>query len=251
MEFKLSAFSQQANMELQVLRPVFGNEPNWRAFGQNCRKICDNLLIVATSELMAFANDQAFRAALRDCVQTWCDYLVLSRKKYDKEPVLFYHTPLDAAIICQDSDLLDAIAHAMPKEHQPEEEYKTQFLTCWLKIRLATEQKTAPSKALLADIDALENHRVVPKDLDLAKALIGLDELNETDFWQAFESAGYEHEQWLEERLADELSLKPSHMASRRFIWFSGLAWLKLADRYGFSAPTTGYQCCPGEALKL
>lgn len=251
MELKLSAFIQQANMELQALRPVFGNEPNWRTFGQSCKKVCENLLIVATAELVAFANDRAFSLALHDCAQTWHDYLALSRKKYGREPVLFYNTPLDAAVICQDQAQLTAIVNNMPEVHQPEEEYKTQFLTCWIKIRLATGKISEPSEALLADIDALEHHRVIPRDLDLAKALLGLDGLNETDFWQAFESAWYEHEQWLEERLADELSVKPSYMASRRFIWFAGLAWLKLAERYNFSSPARGYQYCPEEALSL
>lgn len=94
----------------------------------------------------------------------------------------------------------------------------------------------------------LQNSEQNSMNSDLFKALLGLNELTESDFWSNFETALYAHEMATEER-AQSLTTK-STFVTNRFIWYEGLVWLTLAKRRGFTQPSSAYKYCPAEALQ-
>lgn len=79
--------------------------------------------------------------------------------------------------------------------------------------------------------------------------MLGLQGLTEDDFWGFFIDALYIHEQWVERKNNSVATSIPGFLA-HRYIWFEGLAWLRLARINGFTVPSAGILYCPDEVLE-
>lgn len=248
MSYNLSVLSESANLELKHLLGSIQAAGEWATFHHDTRKVCNHFLTLAASSLLAEMDRDKFFVNLYRCAENWHRYLELSRRQFHRQPSLFYHTPLHAAVITGDQQLLIKLRAVLPERFQKGEAYEAPFHTCWLQIRLSTNGCIL-DEVVRKHLTALEECEKEPAEAPLIKALLELEDLGEADFWGQFESLLYLHEENIEARAQDPLDVMASRFPANRFIWFEGVVWLNLARKKGFVQPSTGYAYCPDEAL--
>ena len=220
----------------------------WSDFRHVSRQVCDNFMTLATASLLADMKPALFFQNLRRSAENWRRYLVSSRDHYKTPSPLHFNSPLYAAIIADDMALLNEIKQAMPTQWQKGEEYQDKFHVSWLHLLLCINGCQLDEK-IEEHLTALENCAADNNQLDLFKALLGLEELTEEDFWSQFEHCLYAYDETVEKRVL-ALTTSVIQFAPHRFIWFEGLAWIFLALKKRFKLASSLYLYCPDEALE-
>lgn len=236
---------------LYQLEQAIGSIPlagEWDVFRDKTRKICDHFLTLAAASLLADMKVQFFFQNLCRSAENWRRFLVSSRDFFSQQPTLNYNLPLYAAIIANDITLLKGLSDALPKQYLPGEEYEDKFIICKLHITLALNNCAMDDEveSLLVQLSQAE---VDPNILQQFKSLLALEDLNEADFWLSFDDAIYAHEANIETAM-NLPTTQISQFIAQRFIWFQGLAWLRLAMMRGYQIPSRAILYCPDEALE-
>lgn len=221
---------------------------DWVQFRSEARKICDHFLTLAAASLLADMKIPFFFQNLCRSAENWRHFLVSGHDHYHQQITLNYNAPLYAAIIADDTRIIQGIVDALPASFLKGEEYEDRFTTCKLHALLAMS-RCALNDEIKSLLDVLVNAEKEPFNSILFKALLGLDDLGEVDFWEQFETALYAYEELVESKKVT-VTVKISEFIAHRYIWFEGLAWLRLALGKGFTLPSNTIAFCPDEALE-
>jgi len=221
---------------------------DWPGFRNSCRSVCDNFLTLAVASLLSDMKSELFFQNLYRVAENWRRYLVSSATHFKKRTSLLYNTPLYAAIIANDSDLLSEVANVLPTGWSKSEEYEDQFHASMLHTCLSLNGCRLSDQAKLL-LQALVNCETDSLRSDLFKSLLGVDDLKETDFWESFENALYTHEEYVNGRVAS-IATNIRQFVPHRYIWFEGIVWLRFAISKGFVLPSKMIAFCPDEALQ-
>ena len=222
---------------------------SWAEFNSQCRGVCDHFLTLAAASLLAdFKPDFFFQNSLRSA-ENWRRFLLCAQSHYQERPSLMYCEPLYAAINANDLTLVQKIKEALPTTWSETVEYQHRFLIPDIFSDVALSDFQTVSVELNTKLEQLYECEPEPIRAKLFSALLGLDDLTEDDFWDQFETALYAHEEQIQNKIS-AVSTKISEFIAHRFIWFEGLAWLRLAQHKRFSRPSEHMLFCPDEALK-
>ncbi len=247
--YDLKAFQQNAIGQLEELQGAIRLDDDLSNFRKVTRMVCDNFMTLAAASLLADMKPDLFFQNLWRSADNWRRYLLSCAGHYDKPPTLLYNSPLYAAIVTDDSELLAAIAKALPKSWQQGEEYEDQFIISKLLLSLSQNGQKS-DRDVETSLVALEACEEDSTQSDLVKALLGLEDLKESDFWSYFETALYAHEEVIQDRVSS-FTTKVTHFIPHRYIWYNGVVWLRLAIKKGFVLPSKSIMFCPDEALDL
>ncbi len=246
-DYDLKGTQADAKVELSQFIGRVRLAGDWQNFRADMRVICDNFLTLAAASLLADMKVNFFFLNLCRCAENWRRFLLTSREYFHRHVPLTYNAPLYAAIIANDPNIVRGIAAALPQDWLPGEEYEDEFRKLKLYAQLATNG-VALDKAVEEQLHLLEAAEQEPMVSGLFKALLGIDDLTEEDFWSQFEVALYAHEEQTEQKI-NGVATKINQFIAHRFIWFEGLAWLCIAKHRGFVLPSANIKYCPDEAL--
>lgn len=219
-------------------------------FDEFCRQgqeICNNFLTLSAASLLVDMKLDLFFINLSRAAENWRRILVSTSEYYQCEMSLAYHAPIYGAIISRSDVLADGLLKALPRHWKEGEEYEDEFHLCWL-LLLVFQSKCMTTKDIDVHLGLLEGASKDTTNVVLMKSLLGLSEHTEEDFWSAFETALYTHEELTQKRI-ESFSTHNLKFIAHRYIWFQGLAWLKLAQLKGYSIPSSNIKYCPDEAL--
>lgn len=233
--------------QLSEMIGVVRLDGEWSQFRVHTRSVCDHFLTLAAASMLADMKPHFFFLNLCRCAENWRRFLVSSRDHFAVQPPLSYAAPLHAAIIAQDKTLIRGILENLPASYSEGEEYEDRFLATKL-LALMADSGCSPNKPIDEALSALEKTTMQPLKTQMFKALLGKDDLQEEDFWSEFETALYLYEEETEAKVKSVV-VKISEFIAHRFIWFEGLALLRLAQAKGFTSPSADIKYCPEEAL--
>lgn len=247
-DYDLKGMQAVSKYQLGITIDTVFLDDDWVKFRSEAREICDHFLTLATASLLADMKIPFFFQNLCRSAENWRYFLVSARDHYHQQITLNYNAPLYAAIIADNTRIIQGIVDALPVSFLKGEEYEDRFITCKLHALLAISRCTLNDeiKSLLG---VLVNAEKESFNSILFKALLGLDELGEAEFWEQFETALYAYEELVESKKA-AITVKISEFIAHRYIWFEGLAWLRLALIKGFTLPSGAIAFCPDEALE-
>lgn len=247
--YNLSLLQEDAMFDIERSIDAITTAMPWGEFKKASRGLSDNFLILSTASLLADLKLDMFFLNLCRSAENWRRFLISSEQHYtDGVACLHYNTPLLAAIIANDRTILKRLHAAMPKQWQPGEEYQDQYCISWLFLLLSLNNCKLDEdvQAHLNDLKSCEGD---PLYMPLFESLLGLNNLDESDFWAQFETLLYQYEEQTEAN-ALKSTISVQEFAAKRFIWFEGLVALRLAKLKNFTMPSSGYVYCPDEALK-
>ena len=245
--FSLKSLKISAEYQLTDQDYLPSLDLDWRGFRETSLGALHAFLNLATAKLLLEFQPTHFFINLHHCAENWRNFIVASEQNFQRKIPLFHDAPLYAALITRDQRILTEIAKALDPSFKKGQEYEDIFYICWLHLSLALNQCAFDDKTSNL-LNALENCQVNSHDSQMFKALLGQDELTEKDFWDTFESALYEHELYVEKRIAS-FSVDVTQFAVHRFLWLKGISYLQLAQIKGFTLPSTNILFCPDEAL--
>ena len=246
-KFSLSSLKVSAEYSLSSAEYRATLDLNWRSFRDTSQAIFDNFLSLATAKLLLDLQVEQFFINLHHCAENWRRYILTSEHHYNRKIPLFHDAPLYAALITRDQHLLTELSNTLDPAFKKGHEYEDTFYICWLHLTLALNGFAFDEK-IAALLNALENCQVDSGDTDMFKALLGQNGLKESDFWEAFEIALYEYDQYVEKRISS-FSLDITKFTVHRFIWLKGISLLQIALAKGFTLPSKNIMYCPDEVL--
>ncbi|WNO08085.1 hypothetical protein [Teredinibacter sp. KSP-S5-2] len=246
-DYDLKGMKSHSMYRLDAYIGRMSTSMKWIDFKDESRKICDYFLTLSAANLLVDMKIDFYYHNLCRSAENWRRYLLTSRDHYKKQAPLTYISPLYAAVAAGEVSLVKGISDLIPDAHVEGEEYPDKFLIAKVLALVASNgvELTDQITSLLKQMEEVEDE---PLSSNLFKALLGVDELKEEDFWDAFEAAHYAHDEMNEEKITN-VTVKISEFIAHRFIWFEGIAWLKLAKMKGFTLPSNGFKYCPDEAL--
>ena len=224
-------------------------ELEWNVFRKRLRRLCDHFLLIASANLYADLEVDLFFLNLSRAAENWRRGLVIARDHYKQRVSFMYELPLHAAVVSQDITVLNGLKAAMPAEWVKGEEYPYRFYINWLLVNLATNGVKHDDE-IAKLLESLEDCEKDPAESTMIKALLGLEDFEQDDFWQNFESLLYSQKEKIDGIVESE-SMSILEFAPIRYCWFEGMAWLKLAKQKGFRFPADAFIYCPEEALNL
>lgn len=246
-DYDLKGMQDSSKYQLSEMIGVIRLESDWANFRAQTRVVCDHFLTLAAASLLADMKPNFFFLNLCRCAENWRRFLVSSRDHFADQPTLSYAAPLHAAIISQDTSLINGILENLPAAYLKGQEYEDRFLVAKL-LALLAANACQSSAVIEENLEALSKLDTQPVKVELFKALLEIDELKEEDFWSSFETALYSHEEETEKKIKSVV-VKITEFIAHRFIWFEGLAFIRLAQTKGFTLPSNDIKYCPEEAL--
>lgn len=246
--YNLSLLQEDAVFDIERTIDNISTDLPWPTFQKKARGLCDNFLILAAASLLADFKLDLFFLNLCRSAENWRRFLIISEKDYeDGVACLHYNTPLLAAVIANDKSLLGNIKAMLPKQWQPGEEYEDQFHISWIFLLLSLNNCQFDDE-VKAHLNALETCESEQSYFELFQSLLGINTKTEQDFWGDFENLLYKYEEDTEAK-ALKSSTPIQRFAAKRFLYFEGLAALRLADIKGYTRSSSHYLYCPSDAL--
>ncbi|NMO13970.1 hypothetical protein HPC49_00315 [Pyxidicoccus fallax] len=213
-------------------------DPTLRQF----QELCLNLHTLAAASLLVDGEPRAFREELHNAASQWLRFLQHQHAQHWEPPPASRNTAFLGAVLAGHWELAQRLAELTTNQWRRGEEYEDD--ACWAillhEFVLTQGRGNARIEALLARLDelggTLNGDRVA-----WARALL---EQKVGALSDAFSGLLQLHQEEIEERVlavtASEVKLAPY-----RFLWFEGLALLRLGARAGIAIPDGYYPYCP------
>lgn len=237
-----------ASYQLGLMINTMSLESEWSVYRAQARKVCDYFLTLGAASLLADMKVSHFFHNICRSADNWHRYLVSSRVAFNKQITLTYNAPLLAAIVANDPRLIERIARDIPNEWKEGEEYEDKFILSRLLIKISANKGQFDNEMEM-QLSHFNEVAGGSPEVELLYALLALDNKNECDFWASFMDASHQHEQWIIEQCGS-VTTNIEKFIAHRYIWFEGLAWLRLAMTKGYTLPSDGILYCPDEALE-
>lgn len=213
-------------------------EPTLRKF----EELCLGLHTLAAASLLVEGEPRAFREELHNAASQWLRFLQHQCARQWAPPPASRNTPFLGAVLANHWELARRLAELSTDRWRQGEEYEDD--ACWaiiLQELVLTDGRGNPRiETLLARMEELggelNGHRVAWTRALLAAEVGALSD--------AFSALLHLHQEDIEARVlavtASEVKLAPY-----RFLWFEGLALLRLAASAGVALPDGYYPYCP------
>ncbi|OJT25273.1 hypothetical protein BO221_13080 [Archangium sp. Cb G35] len=204
------------------------------------REVCMHFHTLATTTLLIDASPQYFFYNLCCAAENWRRLLAHLHSQGDALPPSSDNTPLLGAVAAGQWELARALCH-LSATARAEEEYEDEFVWAhMLQEFIALPVGRAFPEVLLSRYErVLEEEQ--PDRLELFQALLVADG---NRFFAAFQRVLQSHERETEAR-AVGFGMSPDKFVAYRFIWFEGLALLRLAERVGLRSDEPFLYCPP------
>ncbi|HYO71668.1 MAG TPA: hypothetical protein VEU33_36875 [Archangium sp.] len=240
MEIDFALLRENAGTAVPVLIAHIDPEGERDSLVEHVRELCRCFVNIAAATLLLEGRSQPFFLNLCRAAENWRRLLVhLERRKLQPPPASWGLTPLSGVIAAGHWSLAAEVAERLPVQWQKEEEYAVEF--AWAStlgaLVLHAQRGVDPSPQL-------DNLARAARDncwLVLAQALV---EADSSAFASAFTDALAVHEARTEAR-ARSFTTREDHFAAHRYLWFEGLALLRLARKRGLDIPNVRYRYCP------
>lgn len=205
------------------------------------KQVCLHLHTVAVATLLLEGQVQDFHLNLCRAAENWRRLLTHLRSHGQPLPPATDNTPLLGAMAAGHWELAQALARDSTHERQ-EEEYPDDFDWAVLLQELVLAETGAPHR-LDEQLQRLETSgaRTHAERLEVVRALKARDA---AAFITAFEAAVVAQGMLIEE-LAGTFTTPVRELAPYRYLWFDGLALLRLAERLGLPCREERFLYCP------
>ncbi|PTL84213.1 hypothetical protein [Vitiosangium sp. GDMCC 1.1324] len=245
MEIDFALLRQNAGDAVPALITHIEPESDRDTLVKHVRELCQCFVNIAAATLLLEGRSQPFFLNLCRAAENWRRLLVhLEQRKLRPPPASWGITPLAGAVAAGHWSLAAEVAERMSTEWRKEEdEYAVEF--AWAStlgaLVLHAQRGVDPS----ARFDYLA--RVAREDcwLALGRSLVAADS---SGFRSAFAAALSVHEARTEAR-ARSFTTREEHFAAHRYLWFEGLALLRLAGKRELDISNERYRYCPPLAL--
>ncbi|RYZ40943.1 MAG: hypothetical protein EOO71_14040 [Myxococcaceae bacterium] len=245
MEFDLALLREDAGAAVRSLIEHIGPGDGERdALVDNTRELCGSFVTIAAATLLLEGRSQPFFLNLCRSAENWRRLLVhLESRGLTPPPAFWGLTPLAGAVVACHWKLAAELATHLSPRLQKETEYAVEF--AWAHALGALVLHGVRGEDPAPCIETLE--RASREDCwpALAWALVRGDA---PAFEAAFETALSVHTVRTE-KLARSFTVRVDRFAAHRFLWFDGLALLRLARRQGLAVVDRGHRYCPPLAL--
>ena len=246
MKIDLDALRQDAIYDIQNNIQLVNTRLDWNEFSSQVIRMCNQFLIAGSASLYVDLKPEV--AGLNFCRagENWRRLYELAKKHYNNHLSLNNNAFLFAAMLVNDTGLVNRLEKSLDKQYHENIEYEDNFHLSWLLLLMT--QGNGEIDKVMRHLEGLERTSDDDLRVNLAKSLLKIDEFEEADFWAGFNEliARYELEV---EKLAESLTTSITAFAGHRYIYFEALIWLKLAIKAGFSSPVDQYRFCPEELM--
>ena len=201
---------------------------------------CMYFHIQGVAALLLDGSPQHFFYPLGCAAENWRRLLLHLRGRGAALPPASDNAPLLGAVAAEQWELARGVCRVSSSQ-RAEDEYEDEF--AW--AHLLQEYIALPDERLFSEELLQRYARVLtefqPDRLEVFQALLAKDQ---SRFRAAFERVHHQHEQETE-TLTLSTGVLPDDFAAYRFIWFEGLALLRLAERSGLKFEEPLLYCPP------
>jgi hypothetical protein len=204
-------------------------------------ELTDAFLTISAGSLLLDGSSDFFHLNLVRCAENARRLLALMRHRRLDLPPASRNLPLLAAVAVGDWERAEAIA-ALSRDTRAvgDDEYEDEFL--WARALQLLSRAQPDAAAVEAQLASLE--RAGPDEhLDRIAAVRALLRPDADAFEEAFAAAVFAYGTETEER-SKSLATPVTGFAPHRFLWYEGLALLRLAERAGIAVPGE-HRYCP------
>lgn len=240
MEIDFALLRQNAGDAVPALITHIEPEGDRDTLVEHVRELCRCFVNIAAATLLLEGRPQPFFLNLCRAAENWRRLLVhLEQRKLRPPPAVWGLTSLAGVIAAGHWSLAAELAERMPTERQKEEEYAVEF--AWTSTLGALVLHVVRGVEPHQQLEQLS--RVAREDCwpMLARALVDSDS---SAFASAFAAAFAVHEARTEAR-ARNFATREEHFAAHRYLWFEGLALLRLARKRGLDISGMRFRYCP------
>ncbi|MCY1040753.1 hypothetical protein OV208_05405 [Corallococcus sp. bb12-1] len=197
---------------------------------------------LAAGALLVEGSPSRFREELHNAASHWLRFLKHQRARQWAAPAISRNKPLLGAILAGHWELAHQLAETSPDRWQEKEEYEDD--ACWAQILqqlVLTHGGRGPRlDTLLARLGVLggelNEHRQ-----SWVRGLLSREGLALND---SFSALCVLHQEDIE-RQVQALTASEPKLAPYRFLWFEGLALLRIWERTGLPGPCEAHPYCP------
>ncbi len=208
---------------------------------EEVRELCRCFVNIAAATLLLEGRPQPFFLNLCRTAENWRRLLLhLERRKLQPPPASWGLIPLAGVVATGQWELARQVAERMTTTWQKDSgEYAAEF--AWtsalagLVLHATRGEDPTPRIQELARVSKEECWPT------LTQALVDKDT---PTFLSAFSDALSHHEARTE-KLARGFTQREDHFGAHRYLWFEGLALLRLAHQRGLDVPNERYRYCP------
>lgn len=205
--------------------------------------VCQHLHTLGVASLLVDGYPKDFFLNLGRAGESWRRLLSLLRARGEAPPPVTRLEPLLGTVAAGHWELARHIVRDSATQRQVEaQEYEDDADWALLLQQLIAPREDAPGRTeeLLARLErsGADTHA---ERLEVARALLQKDA---RAFFEAFETVRLVHGQQTE-KLANSFSTPVDRFAPYRYIWFEGLALLRLGERSGLSSAERFLYCPP------
>lgn len=241
MEIDFAALRENAGDTVRGLIAHIDPEGDRDTLVEHVRELCRGFVNIAAATLLLEGRSQPFFLNLCRAAENWRRLLVhLERRALRPPPASWGITPLAGVIAAGHWSLAAKLAESLPAERQTlDEEYAVEFAwTSTLGALVLHSERGVDPDAQLDNLTRASREDCWPA---LARALV---EASSPAFVSAFTDALAVHEARTEAQ-ARRFTTREDHFAAHRYLWFEGLALLRLARKRGLDIPDVRYRYCP------
>ena len=245
MEIDLALLRDDAGSAVRALLAHIGPGSGARdALVEDIRELCGSFVTIAATTLLLEGRTQPFFLNLCRSAENWRRLLVhLEHRGLTPPPASWGLPMLAGAVVACQWELATELATRFTPRLQPETEYAVEF--AWTHALGALVLHAMHGEDPTPRLESLERASHEGCWPALAWALVRADA---TAFEAAFHTALSVHAARTE-KLARALGTRMDRFVAHRFLWFEGLALLRLARRQGLAVSDRGFRYCPPLAL--
>ncbi|MBZ4417487.1 immunity 49 family protein [Myxococcus sp. RHSTA-1-4] len=241
MEIDFALLRENAGAAVPVLISHIAPDTERDRLVEEVRELCRCFVNIAAATLLLEGRSQPFFLNLCRAAENWRRLLVhLEQRQQPPPPASWGLTPLAGVVAAGHWELATRVAERLSAHRRKEEgEYAVEF--AWASALGGLVLHAARGEDPTSRIQELA--RVSREECwpTLARALVDGDS---AAFLPAFADAHALHEARTE-KLARGFTQREDRFAAHRYLWFEGLALLRLARKRGLDLPAERHHYCP------
>ncbi|MFP2907953.1 hypothetical protein ACLESD_23460 [Pyxidicoccus sp. 3LFB2] len=249
MELDFRGLRQDSALALELLLGRIHPEASRDELVRDMMSACVCFHTLGVASLLVDGYPKDFFLNLGRAGESWRRLLALLRSRGESPPPATWQEPLLGAVAAGHWELARRIAQDSATERQPEaDEYEDEFDWAVLLRELIAPREEGPERtdALVASLER-SGAETCAERLELVYALRQRDA---PAFFKAFEATRLAHGQQTE-KLANSFTTDVERFAPHRYVWFEGLALLRLGERAGFESPERYLYCPPLARVRM